>query len=95
MQTIFNSWTETEELVEVLEEVQEQRDLILYNDDVNTFEHVIQSLIEICGHEMIQAEQCAHLVHFTGKCGIKRGSFEKLRPLCEALLDRQLSAVIE
>ncbi len=95
MQTIFNSWTETEELVEVLEEVQEQRDLILYNDDVNTFEHVIQSLMEICGHEMIQAEQCAHLVHFTGKCGIKRGSFEKLRPLCEALLDRQLSAVIE
>jgi ATP-dependent Clp protease adaptor protein ClpS len=95
MQTIFNSWTETEELVEVLEEVQEQRDLILYNDDVNTFEHVIQSLMEICGHEMIQAEQCAHLVHFTGKCGIKRGSFEKLRPLCEALLDRKLSAVIE
>jgi ATP-dependent Clp protease adaptor protein ClpS len=91
----MNTWTEKEELTEVLEAVTPQHDLILYNDDVNTFEHVINSLIEICGHESIQAEQCAHLVHFTGKCGVKRGTMKKLKPLCEALLDRSLSATIE
>lgn len=71
------------------------REIILHNDDVNTFEHVIVCLMEICDHDPLQAEQCAWLVHYTGKCSVKRGSFEALRPLCEALCDRGLSADIQ
>lgn len=69
--------------------------LILYNDDVNTFDFVAESLISVCRHEPIQAEQCTWLVHYTGKCVVKNGSYKKLRPMCEALLDRGLSARIE
>lgn len=87
--------TETEELVEVLDQIEEQKDLIIYNDDVNTFEHVIDSLIKVCRHEMLQAEQCSIIIHNTGKCAVKRGDFNKLEPMCTALLDRGLSAVIE
>ncbi len=71
------------------------RDLILYNDDVNTFDHVITCLVRICQHDLIQAEQCASIVHHNGKCGIKRSTFEKLKPMCEALLDQGLSAKID
>ena len=71
------------------------KEIILHNDDVNTFENVIVSLMDICDHEPLQAEQCAWLVHYTGKCSVKRGSFEVLRPLCEALCDRGLSAEIQ
>ena len=77
------------------EEVVELCDLIVFNDDVNTFDHVIETLVDICGHEYLQAVQCAHLIHNTGKCGVKRGSFVALKPKCEALLDKGLSAVIE
>ena len=70
-------------------------DLILFNDDVNTFDFVIETLIDVCNHEYIQAVQCAHLVHHTGKCGVKRGSFDALKPKCEALLEKGLSATIE
>jgi len=69
-------------------------DLILWNDDVNTFDWVITSLVEICDHTEVQAEQCALLVHFKGKCGVKKGSFETLRPMCEALIDRGINATI-
>lgn len=69
--------------------------LVLYNDDVNTFDFVIESLMEVCKHERLQAEQCTLLVHYAGKCAVKEGSFSVLRPLCEALLDRGLSSVIE
>ena len=79
----------------VLDKLIDQRDLILYNDDVNTFDHVIFSLIKYCEHTAIQAEQCAHLVHYKGKCAIKRGTFEDLKPTCEALLEKGLSAEIE
>ena len=68
---------------------------MLHNDDVNTFEHVIVSLMEICDHDPLQAEQCAWLVHYKGRCSVKRGSFDVLRPLCEALCERGLSADIQ
>lgn len=71
------------------------RKIILYNDDVNTFEHVIACLMEYCKHSMHQAEQCALIVHHNGKCAIKEGSFEDLKPVCEALLHHGLSAKIE
>jgi ATP-dependent Clp protease adaptor protein ClpS len=93
--TIFSPETEQDEVLLLDEEVKELYDLILYNDDHNTFEWVIESLVKICRHDPLQAEQCAHLVHFTGKCGVKRGSNRELRPMCEALLDRGLSAKIE
>ena len=74
---------------------EQQRALILYNDDVHTFEFVISCLVAICGHQPVQAEQCTHLVHFTGRCVVKNGTFQKLRPLCEALIERGLIARIE
>lgn len=73
----------------------EQCDLVLYNDDVNTFDFVIETLMEVCGHEYIQAVQSTHIIHNNGKCGVKRGPFNLLKPLCEALLDKGLSATIE
>jgi ATP-dependent Clp protease adaptor protein ClpS len=73
----------------------EQRQLILFNDEVNTFDDVIRWLIEICQHESIQAEQCAYLVHHTGKCSVKTGHYEDLHPRAIALLDRGLSVEIE
>ncbi len=71
------------------------RDLIVYNDDFNTFDFVIETLIEICNHEYIQAIQCAHLVHNTGKCCVKRGTFKELKPKKDALVERGLSATID
>ncbi len=81
----------------VLEDVTEARvrDLILYNDDENTFEFVIESLIAVCKHEQIQAEQCTYLVHYSGKCVVKSDSFSNLKPMKDALIDRGLSAVIK
>jgi ATP-dependent Clp protease adaptor protein ClpS len=76
-------------------QAKELSDLIVHNDDVNTFDHVIETLVDVCGHEYLQAVQCAHLIHNTGKCGVKRGIFEELKPQCEALLEKGLSATIE
>ena len=75
-----------------LEEVNTLNEIVLYNDDVNTFDHVIDTLIKVCQHTSEQAEQCAILVHYTGKCTVKTGSFEKLKPQCLQLLDAGLSA---
>jgi ATP-dependent Clp protease adaptor protein ClpS len=69
--------------------------IVLYNDDHNTFDHVIISLVKVCGHEAEQAEQCAVLVHFKGQCAVKNGDYDVLEPLCTALLERDLTAEIE
>jgi ATP-dependent Clp protease adaptor protein ClpS len=84
-----------EEEIAILEEEAKKFQLILYNDDVNTFDFVIETLVKLCGHDVIQAAQCAELVHGTGKCSVKEGSYEKLEPLCTAMLERGLSAAIE
>ncbi|MCU0441028.1 MAG: ATP-dependent Clp protease adaptor ClpS [Bacteroidia bacterium] len=81
-------------LEEVLEGVDHSSALILYNDDVNTFDHVIDCLVRICKHDELQAEQCALLVHFKGKCTVKQGSKQDLMAMCQALLDEGLSATI-
>lgn len=73
----------------------EHKALLIYNDDFNTFDHVINSLIKVCKHTAIQAEQCALIIHNTGKCKVKSGAYDDLEPMCIALLDRGLSAVIE
>ncbi len=69
--------------------------IILFNDDVNTFDHVIDTLINVCQHDAIQAEQCALLVHYKGKCTVKTGSYKELKPKCSALLNAGLSAEIQ
>ena len=85
---------EKESEVDVLTEVQREHEIILYNDDVNTFDHVIKMLVAHCGHTYEQAEQCAYIVHFSGKCVVKTGSYDKLEPICAKLLDANLSAEI-
>ncbi len=72
----------------------EQRQLVVYNDDVNTFDDVIRWFMEILDHEPVQAEQCAFIVHYSGKCSVKTGTWEELQPKAVALLDRGLSAKI-
>jgi ATP-dependent Clp protease adaptor protein ClpS len=69
--------------------------LIVWNDDVNTFEWVIETLVDVCGHTYEQAEQCAYIIHFNGKYAVKKGSYEDLRPKCDAILERGINATVE
>jgi ATP-dependent Clp protease adaptor protein ClpS len=87
--------TKTQEDVDLLEDVNESYQVVLYNDDVNTFDWVIECLVEICGHDPLQAEQCAMLVHFKGKAIVKSGELTEMQDICTALCDRDLSAVVE
>ena len=89
-----NSKESPEVTEKVLVKNDQEHEIILYNDDVNTFDHVIRCLIKICEHTFMQAEQCAYLVHFTGKCIVKTGSLEDLTPRCTALLNEGLSAEV-
>ncbi len=82
-----------EELL-TLEDVQKNNEIILYNDDVNTFDHVIETLIYACDHTAEQAEQCSIIVHYKGKCTVKTGAYEDLKPRCSKLLEAGLSAEI-
>ncbi len=77
-----------DELVDVNNEI------VLYNDDVNTFDHVIETLIKVCNHTAEQAEQCSIIVHYKGKCTVKTGQFDELKPQCTQLLEAGLSAEI-
>jgi ATP-dependent Clp protease adaptor protein ClpS len=70
------------------------KDLILFNDDVNTFDWVIETLIEVCGHDAIQAEQCAMIAHFNGKCPVKTGTYEELKPVSDEMTKRELTVSI-
>ena len=72
-----------------------QKQIILHNDDINSFEHVIMTLINYCDHSPEQAEQCAFIVHHNGKCGIKTGSIDKLKPIYQALLAEDLTVTIQ
>jgi len=69
--------------------------LIVWNDDVNTFEWVIEALMEICGHSQQQAEQCAIIIDAKGKYAVKEGSYEILKPQCDAITDRGINATVE
>ena len=81
---------------ETLEEVDlsNESEIIVYNDDVNTFEHVINTLMKVCDHTAEQAEQCSIIVHYKGKCGVKSGDYSDLKPSCSKLLEAGLSAEI-
>ncbi len=89
-----NQW-QTQEYEDQDVMVESLHNLIVWNDEVNTFDHVIESLVDICEHSVEQAEQCALFIHHKGKYGVKKGSFELLRPKAEALIDRGIQATID
>lgn len=95
--TIMEIAPELEELVEVESDLEsvDSKDLIVHNDDFNTFEHVINTLIKVCDHDIHQAEQCTFIIHFKGKCSVKKGSFKELKPMKDAINDAGISATIE
>jgi ATP-dependent Clp protease adaptor protein ClpS len=69
--------------------------IVLHNDDINTFDWVIECLVKYCGHELIQAEQCAYFVHHKGMYTVKYGDKFKLKPICDTLLEKGLNATLE
>jgi len=76
------------------EKTSNERFLILHNDDVHSFDYVIDALIDICEHDYEQATQCTYIVHHKGKCDVKKGDFEQLKSMKEALINRELNATI-
>lgn len=98
-QTVKGSVADTD--VETSTEIEEaikslfSKSIVLHNDDFNTFDHVIDCLINYCGHQPLQAEQCALIVHNNGKCSVKNGTFDELHPIYEALLENGLTAEIK
>jgi len=91
--------SETETLEEtrtdVLTDFEKSYQVIVWNDEVNTFEWVIETLIEICSHTEEQAEQCALLIHTRGKYAVKNGSYDELKPQCDAITERGIGATLE
>ncbi|MCT4699038.1 MULTISPECIES: ATP-dependent Clp protease adaptor ClpS [Tenacibaculum] len=83
-----------QEELDVLIQETKKHEIILHNDDVNTFDHVIDSLVAVCDHTLEQAEQCSVLVHYKGKCTVKTGAYKELEPRCSKLLQLGLSAEI-
>jgi len=83
--------------VEVIEKTisEDLKDLVVYNDDFNTFDHVINTLIKVCKHSTEQAEQCTWIIHYKGKCSVKKGAFEELKPMKEAICEAGIDAKIQ
>ena len=77
-----------------LEAAEKESELIVYNDEVNTFDHVINTLIRVCKHSNEQAQQCTLIIHFKGKCSVKTGPIEKLKSACQGILDAGIQAEI-
>ena len=96
----MNSQTQAYPMVEVeeilLEDLVdiEESELVVFNDDFNTFEHVTKILVKVCHHSPEQAEQCTLIIHYKGKCAVKKGSREKLKPMCRAILDAGIQAAV-
>ncbi|MGC4034432.1 MAG: ATP-dependent Clp protease adaptor ClpS [Chitinophagaceae bacterium] len=90
-----NTATETWEETGILTDLDDLHSLIVWNDEVNTFEWVIETLIQVCGHTYEQAEQCSYIIHFRGKYAVKQGSYDDLKPLCDAIIERGINATIE
>ena len=93
--------TKNDILTDVLDETSvatghdEPCNLVVWNDNVNTFEWVIETLVEVCGHTYEQAEQCSYFIHFQGKYAVKEGSYEELKPQCDAITERGINATVE
>lgn len=82
------------ERVSIKEAISLDNEIVVYNDDVNTFDHVIETLIRVCNHTPEQAEQCSLIVHYNGKCTVKTGPYDKLKPQCTQLLEAGINAEI-
>lgn len=80
--------------VQTIEDQAPINEIVLFNDDINTFDHVIETLVDVCNHTFEQAEQCSILVHYKGKCTVKTGAYNDLEPRCSKLLQAGLSAEI-
>ena len=79
----------------VLTSTEDPCHLVVWNDDVNTFEWVIETLMEVCGHSEEQAEQCAYIIHFHGKYAVQNGTYDDLRPKCDTITERGINATVE
>lgn len=87
--------TRMDEDTDLLTSLDEPYSLIVWNDEVNTFEWVIETLVQVCGHSHEQAEQCAYLIHFKGKYAVKDGDYDDLKQYCDAITERGIGATIE
>ena len=94
MEKVGKPLYQEEKAVEVLEEDIDVKDMVVFNDDVNTFEHVINTLIRVCKHTPEQAEQCTMLIHYKGKCAVKTGLFEELKPMKDSICEVGIDAKI-
>ena len=83
------------EETDVLTSTEDPCNLIVWNDEVNTFEWVIETLMDVCGHSAEQAEQCAYIIHFQGKYAVKNGTYDDLKPQCDAITERGINATVE
>ena len=92
---VFSEHTETQSDALCIEELVDSFNLVLYNDEVNTFDHVINCLIRICKHELMEAEQCTWIVHVNGRCKVRSGEYKELESMCNQLMDQGLSVKIE
>lgn len=86
-------WEESS--VDTITEITPNFSLIVWNDEVNTFDWVIDTLMEVCEHSQEQAEQCAMFIHYKGKYAVKKGDYDFLKPMCDAITDRGIGATIE
>jgi ATP-dependent Clp protease adaptor protein ClpS len=93
--TKTNYQTDNEQDIDVLTDQVDPCNLIVWNDNVNTFEWVIETLIEVCGHSPEQAEQCSYFIHYKGKYAVKNGQYEELKPMCDAITERGIGATVE
>lgn len=90
-----NPFTQFEEEANALTATVSSCQLIVWNDEVNTFDWVIETLMDICGHSFEQAEQCSVFIHYKGKYAVKDGLYDDLKPMCEAILERGINATVE
>lgn len=95
LKVITNIETDSREKTDVITLTEETCHLVVWNDEVNTFEWVIETLMEICGHSYEQAEQCAYIIHFHGKYAVKNGRYDDLKPPCDAITERGINATVE
>ncbi|MDN3657482.1 ATP-dependent Clp protease adaptor ClpS [Ferruginibacter paludis] len=93
--TTTNNHTKFKEEVDVLAELDAYHSLVVWNDEVNSFDWVIETLVDICGHSPEQAEQCAIIIDSKGKYAVKDGSYDYLKPMCDAITERGIGATIE
>jgi ATP-dependent Clp protease adaptor protein ClpS len=87
--------TDSLEETDVLTQTEDPCNLVVWNDEVNTFEWVIETLMEVCGHSYEQAEQCSYIIHFSGKYAVKNGQYDELKPQCDAITERGINATVE